>query len=236
MATELTGKKATILLRAEELFANLGLHGVSIRDIAEAARVPPTLVLYHFKTKEGLYQAVFESRARELNEIRETALRPLLDGKEQPDVESVLHALAKPWFDIRKVRGGVSYARLIAREVSDPDEGSRGIIAKTLDPIARRFFEALSRALPEVSRIQVHWAGHYFIAALLMMMANTGRIQRLSGKNCKVDKASEAQIVSFFASALRGLASEQEMKPQRTTLAVPPTRQLRRRNTTNGRL
>ena len=114
----------------------------------------------------------------------------------RPEIEEVLHALARPWFDIRKVRGGVSYARLIAREVSDPDEASRGIIAKTMDPIAKLFLQALMRAMPHADPSDVHWAGHYFIASLMMMMANTGRIQRLSGKYCKAGRSSEQQIVN----------------------------------------
>lgn len=204
MAPRASDKRSAILLQAEELFANFGLHGVSIRDIARAASVPPALVLYYFVSKERLYQEVFESRARELNALREQALQPLLEERARPRVEDVLHALARPWFDVRKVRGGVSYARLIAREVSDPDEASRGIIAKTLDPIAKRFFKALAKAMPEARASDVHWAGHYFIAALLMMMANTGRIQRLSGRHCGTGRSNEEQIVGFFAAALRG--------------------------------
>jgi AcrR family transcriptional regulator len=146
MAAKSQDRKGAILSHAEELFANFGLHGVSIRDIAEAAAVPPALVLYHFSTKDNLYQEVFESRARDFNSSRERALRALAEGPGQPEIEEVLHAMAKPWFDVRRMRGGVSYARLIAREVSDPDEGSRGIIAKTLDPIAKHFFGALHAA------------------------------------------------------------------------------------------
>ena len=207
MAAKSQDRKGAILSHAEELFANFGLHGVSIRDIAEAAAVPPALVLYHFSTKDNLYQEVFESRARDFNSSRERALRALAEGPGQPEIEEVLHAMAKPWFDVRRMRGGVSYARLIAREVSDPDEGSRGIIAKTLDPIAKHFFGALTRAMPHADPGAVHWAGHYFIAALLMMMAGTGRIQRLSGKYCRAGRSSEQQIIRFFAAALRNAAA-----------------------------
>ena len=203
MSARSQDKRAAILAHAEELFANLGLHGVSVRDIANKAGVPPALVLYHFSTKDNLYQEVFESRAREFNTTREKALRTLLEGPVRPEVEEVLRALAQPWFDVRRTRGGVSYARLIAREVSDPDEASRGIIAKTMDPIAKCFFQGLMRAMPDANPKDVHWAGHYFIASLLMMMAGTGRIQRLSGRYCKMDRSSEQQIISFFSAALR---------------------------------
>jgi AcrR family transcriptional regulator len=212
MSARSQDKRSGILAHAEELFANFGLHGVSIRDIADAAGVPPALVLYHFSTKDNLYQQVFESRARDLNILRERALRGLLEGPGRPEIEEVLHALARPWFDIRKVRGGVSYARLIAREVSDPDEASRGIIAKTMDPIAGLFLRALVRAIPNADPSEVHWAGHYFIAALMMMMANTGRIQRLSGKYCKADRSSEQRFVDLFAAGLRNAGATKRGK------------------------
>ena len=208
-------KRRTILSRAEELFANFGFYGVSIRDIAEAAGVPPALVLYHFSTKDNLYQQVFESRARDLNTEREKVLRPLAEGPRRPEIEEVLHAFARPWFDVRKVRGGVSYARLIAREVSDPDEASRGLIGRTMDPLAKLFLQALTRAASDADPSRVHWTGQYFIASLLMMMANTGRIQRLSGKYCRAGKESEQQMVNFFAAALRGGALKKRARTAR---------------------
>jgi len=220
MSARSQDKRSAILSHAEELFANFGLHGVSIRDIADAAGVPPALVLYHFSTKDNLYQGVFESRGRDLNTLREKALRTLVEGPGRPEIEEVLHALARPWFDIRKVRGGVSYARLIAREVSDPDEASRGIIAKTMDPVAKLFFQALMRAMPNANPGDVHWGGHYFIAALMMMMANTGRIKRLSGKYCKADRSSEQQFVDFYAAALRSAAAKKRRKMARNGAVV----------------
>ena len=51
-----------ILDAAEMLFAEDGLHGVSMRQIAVAAKVPIGLIGYHFGSKDGLYRAVFERR------------------------------------------------------------------------------------------------------------------------------------------------------------------------------
>ena len=61
------------------------------------------------------------------------------------------------------------------------------------------------RALPGVPPRRVHWAFHHFIACLISICANTGRIRRLSGKLCPIDD-SEAVIhdlVAFFASGLK---------------------------------
>ena len=199
--------KGVILRSAEELFANGGLHGTSIRDIAIDADVPPALVLYHFKSKDELYQEIFRYRAKALGEVREKRLSLLLRKTARPDLREVLDAMVRPWIELRYEPGGVAYARLIAREVSDPGEASRGIIGKTLDPIASRFLQVLVDAAPELPEAKVHWAYHFLIAALVWIMANTGRIGRLSGGRCEVDDPETVirETVDFFASGIQGL-------------------------------
>jgi len=199
--------KGVILRSAEELFANGGLHGTSIRNIAIAANVPPALVLYYFKSKNELYHEIFRYRAEALGEVREKRLSLLLRKTARPDLREALDAMVRPWIELRYEPGGVAYARLIAREVSDPNEASRGIIGKTLDPIARRFLQVLMDAVPELPQAKVHWAYHFLIAALVWIMANTGRIQRLSEGRCDVDDPETVirETIDFFASGIQGL-------------------------------
>src|SRR5689334_3641647 len=59
-----------ILDQAEALFAQHGMHGVTVREVARAAAVDPALVHYYFETKQGLFDAVFLRRAEVLNEER----------------------------------------------------------------------------------------------------------------------------------------------------------------------
>ena len=47
-----------ILSAAESLFAENGFAGTSIREISEKAGVSGPLILFHFKSKEGVYEAV----------------------------------------------------------------------------------------------------------------------------------------------------------------------------------
>jgi AcrR family transcriptional regulator len=51
---------ARIRETAMRLFAGRGVAGVSVRDVAEAAGVSPSLVIHHYKSKEGLKAAVDE--------------------------------------------------------------------------------------------------------------------------------------------------------------------------------
>lgn len=52
--------KDKILMCANELFARNGLHGTSVRDIANKAEVNLAAINYHFKNKQNLYWRVFD--------------------------------------------------------------------------------------------------------------------------------------------------------------------------------
>lgn len=52
--------KVLILSAAEKAFAQNGLKGTSVQQIADRAGLPKTNVLYYFKTKQELYMAVLQ--------------------------------------------------------------------------------------------------------------------------------------------------------------------------------
>jgi AcrR family transcriptional regulator len=53
-------RRQAILDAATDLFADRGFGAVSIQEIADAAGTHKTTVLYHFDTKEALYEAVLD--------------------------------------------------------------------------------------------------------------------------------------------------------------------------------
>jgi TetR/AcrR family transcriptional regulator len=50
-----------ILMAAEKVFAEKGLNGARTSDIARLAQVPPSLINYHYRSKENLYKTVIEN-------------------------------------------------------------------------------------------------------------------------------------------------------------------------------
>lgn len=210
--------KERILNAAERLFSAHGIDGVSVRQIAAAAGVQLALLTYYFGTKDGLYRAVFERRIAPISAARRARLAEILARRRPPPrIEEVLDALARPWVELRRHRWGAHYTRLIAREVSDPREGRRGIVEDLLDPIAREFMAAMERTLPGLSRARIQWAYHFFIGALLMILLHPRRPQRLSGNLCRVDDndALIGEIIEFFSDALDGRARRQTRKSRR---------------------
>ncbi len=218
MGTKSERTKERILRVAERLFAEHGYDGVSMRSLAAAAGVQLALLSYYFRSKEGLYRAVFQRRIDPISQQRRAALSEIMDSRDpRPSIERVLDALARPWVELRDQRGGQHYSRLIAREVGDPQESRRGIVKDMLDPIAVEFIAAMEKVLPGHPRAQVRWGYHFFIGALLIVLANPTRLQRLSGRLCRIDdsEAVIAEIVGFFSAALR--APPQRARSGRTS-------------------
>ena len=197
--------KERILRVAERLFAEHGYDGVSMRALAAGADVQLALLSYYFGNKLGIYRAVFERRINPLSAQRRATLRRVMERQHPlPSIADVLDALARPWVELRGQRGGDHYSRLIAREVGDPQESRRGIVADMLDPIAAEFIDAMEKVLPDHPRAEVHWAYHFFIGALLLILASPARAQRLSGTLCRFDDSEQliSEIVGFFAAHL----------------------------------
>lgn len=83
---------------AVELFSKKGFGGTTTREIANAAHVNEAIIFRHFETKDGLYTAILDQRAREtLSEEALEALRGLATLEDDVGffrflVQRILHA------------------------------------------------------------------------------------------------------------------------------------------------
>lgn len=201
--------KEDILDAAEKLFARLGFDGASMREIAQAAGVAQALLHYHFKTKEGLFEAMFERRSGAINRIRLARLDTML-ARGTPTLEDILDALLRPTVEAGHdpARGGGAFASLILMMGCSNSEWQKGLIARSYDAMAHRYIAALRLALPALSAADAAWGYLFVIGAALTQMAPTGRVDRLSGQTTS-DSDTDAMLsraVVFAAAGLRGLA------------------------------
>ena len=197
--------RARILGSAERMFAEHGLDGVSVRQIAQEAGVPTGLVGYHFGGKEGLYRACFEARRDLIVDQRLIGLA-LAETETDPDrrLEQVVKALIVPMIRLRN-SGDSSYIRLLSREVFDPRSNDRGIIRDLYDPVAERMIAALAEALPQATPEEVHWGYHVMLGTMTFVVGDGGRIARLSGGRCDPDdsEGAIAHLVALLVAALK---------------------------------
>jgi AcrR family transcriptional regulator len=198
--------RGRILQEAERLFGTSGFDGASMRQVAEAAGVPVALVSYHFGSKEGLYRAVFERRVPTVVEQRLTGLAIAMSETDlERRLELVVKALVFPMLRLRAHDRDPSFGRVLAHETMDPNAEQRGFIREMFDPIAHAVVDALTSALPGRSQEEIWWAYEFMLGAMVYVMGDAGRLERLSGGLCRPDDEDGAvrHMVAFLTAGVR---------------------------------
>lgn len=202
--------KEDILDAAERLFARRGFDGTSMREIAQAAGVAQALLHYHFRTKEGLFEAMFQRRSGAINRIRLARLDQLMKAG-TPAIEDLVDALLRPTVEAGHdpARGGPTFANLILSTGFSAHDWQKGLIAASYDAMARRYIAAIRQALPGMTLADATWGYLFIIGAALTQMAPTGRADRLSdGATSDTDSEALLQRATAFAvGGLRALAA-----------------------------
>jgi AcrR family transcriptional regulator len=82
-------RRESILAAAQGLFAEVGLHGAPVDDIARAAGISPAILYRHFPSKEALYDAVLDR----ISCRRESYIQAIVDSSSEfPDVLRLMTA------------------------------------------------------------------------------------------------------------------------------------------------
>ncbi|MDJ0932481.1 TetR/AcrR family transcriptional regulator [Breoghania sp.] len=198
-------RRYRIVIEAGRLFSLKGYHSVSMREIATAADVQLSLIVYHFSNKENLYRSIFdhfhtffEERLEQLDRIE-----PLT----APDaLHRIVEAFVMPVLNAKATEERWIYSQLILREASDPEEEARGIIRDYYDPMARKFIEALKKALSDKDFHGLTW-GYLFSVSALVMSHFDARMQRLS--DSETNEAHEYEknkfLIRFICGGLSGI-------------------------------
>jgi AcrR family transcriptional regulator len=211
--------KERILDAAEQLFAQRGFYGVSLRDITQAAGVDVALVAYHFGGKRELFTAVFERRAEVLNrerlELLEEVRRAALPGT--PAIEAIVNAFSQPLLE-RSARGGPgwkSYFALVAYVNNSPEFGPL-MMTRHFDPLVDRFIAVLREALPACPPREIYWGYQFLTGALTLTFAETGRIDKLSGGLCHSSDLDSVhqRLVPYVAAGFRALCAQAAPPPR----------------------
>lgn len=197
-------KMELILDAAEELFSRHGLYGVTLKDVAKQVGVHHTLMNYYFDDKKTLFDEVFARRAVVTVERRMRAMdayEAASAGK--PTVEGALRAFLDTDLDlyIEGGEGWKNYAALGAQVANTPEWGA-SLMDEHFDPVVLRLINLLKRALPDCPEADIFWGYHFVTGALMLTLARTGRIDKLSGGVCKSDDfhAVKERMAAFMAA------------------------------------
>jgi len=195
-----------ILNAAEYLFSKHGLHGVTLKDVAARVGVHHTLLNYYFSDKRALFDAVFARRAVVTSDRRMKAMDKYereCGGK--PTVEGALHVFLDTDLDlyIEGGEGWKNYASLTAQVANTPEWGA-DMMDNHFDPVVLRLIDLLKKALPHADVKDIFWGYHFVTGALMLTLARTGRIDKLSGGLCHSDdfQAVKSRMATFMAAGI----------------------------------
>ncbi|OYX14207.1 MAG: hypothetical protein B7Z15_04725 [Rhizobiales bacterium 32-66-8] len=197
-----------MLMVAERMFADEGLGAVSVRGITAAAQVNLASLHYHFGSKEGLLEAIFEARAKPIADERMRMLEDCGAGPGRPPLlEQILTAFLHPalTLGVEPRFGGPAFARLRARLGIESEKVSRRILSRAFDESSRAFLAALGTALPELPAHELAWRFHFLLGTMVYTMADSGRIQSLTHNalNPREGEQTLAHLIPFLAAGFR---------------------------------
>jgi AcrR family transcriptional regulator len=219
MSTEQT--RSRLLDAAETLFIEHGLEGTSLRAITSAANANLAAVNYHFQSKEGLIEAVFDRRIKPLNRerIRRLDEAARAAAPAPAELEQILGAFLAPALQLRASQdpGEANFLRLLGRVFSDPGD-IKVVVLGQFRPTAQRFVAALTQALPDVPRPELLWRLHFLIGSLAHATAAGELIRLMSGGDCDPDDAEGIlhHLTVYAAAGFR--ASHPQSAPQKVSL------------------
>ena len=177
--------KTRILDTAERLFAHQGIEATSLRTITAEAGVNLAAVNYHFQSKEALMHAVI---ARRLDPINQRRLA-MLDAYEAEagfapvPLHQLLDAMLRPIFEMLS-SPAKAFAPMMSRIFTESSDLTEKVFQKHMAHVLARFFPALERALPHLSRTDLLWRMQFMMGAVAHTIGGARVLEVLSGGLC----------------------------------------------------
>lgn len=199
--------KDRIISAAEQLFAERGFAGTSLRGVTSEAGVNLAAVHYHFGTKDALLQAVFDRRIGPVNQQRLARLDELERdaGEGGPALEEILEAFLSPVMDLKRdLEGeGMVWSRFIGRVYSEPLEIVKTMIRDHFEEVGRRFVAALGNALPELDESEIGERLLFSVGALSHTLIDFHQVITPHDGAVPAGAPTLQHLVTFLAAAFR---------------------------------
>jgi AcrR family transcriptional regulator len=200
MTTTHFNTKDRILGAAEELFAQHGFSGTSLRQVTSRADVNIAAVNYHFGSKENLVNEVFRRRMDEMSERRINELRTALENH-PGELEPILAAFIEPALALTFDRHGSAFVRVLARAYAEKNDRLRKFLSDNYGQVLREFAKALAPCLPDLGKEELYWRLDFVAGALTYAMSDFGLIKRPTGMSDKAFADRTCQNLIRFAAA-----------------------------------
>ena len=202
--------RSRILAVASSAFVERGIDNVSMRELTALAGANVAAVNYHFGSKEGLAEAIFDELAPRLNEIRLQELAGVLQRATErhvlPEVADIVASFARPYFDPVHVRaGGLLMAQLVLKHRLAPTPMTQRIVSRHFDPFAREYIRALTIACPDVDPDEMPWRYMFMAGAVVLAATDRNKINRVTTlSDGRLDAADPSALLAALTRFVEG--------------------------------
>ncbi|SLN70685.1 TetR/AcrR family transcriptional regulator [Oceanibacterium hippocampi] len=197
---------------AEQLFAESGIHGVSMRRINQAAGQKNTSALhYHFGSKGALIEAIIEQRMRGINARRLQMLDEIEQAGKATDLTAIVSAIVFPLAECLSAGSRTSYyIQFLAQVYGDPAIRGAHLVSGKFDEGYQRCFALIRQNLPEIPDRVLRQRLLVVTGIVVYILSNFERESRSQqAKNRALDIAFfSSNLVDFLVGAISGKASD----------------------------
>ncbi len=188
--------RSRLLEAAEELFAEKGWAGASMRELTARAGANLAAVGYHFGGKQELFREVVLRRIRAINEVRLERLDALEAAATGVTLEAVLFAFIDPVLESAQEPRGQYFMRLVGRTHGDPDGPWRTVIeGAPFRGVFERFCLALGKVLPQVSSADIAGRVHLMVGALVHTLLHGTQMGTSVGRPACGSEGSPSELL-----------------------------------------
>ncbi len=190
---------------AEQLFAERGLEGVSLRTVGLAAgQRNNSAAQYHFGTRDGLVEAVISHRSATVDRRRAELVGALLDDGSTPELAALVRCFVLPLAEV--VAGGsvdqpTWYLRFLAQVVDF--QGGHAVARLAPRPAHLQELEAAMRAqVPDVAPRDYARRQRWIAQTTLRVLADQEYEQAQGRRTSPLDRVTD-DLVTMLVALLR---------------------------------
>jgi AcrR family transcriptional regulator len=189
--------RESLLDAAEDLFAEQGVLGTSIRSVNKAAGLGPAAVHYHFGSREALLDAVVMRQGTVVLARTIELADAMLAAKRKPTVRGIVQIPAAVYTELlERDRGrGMSWLRVIG-QLSLSHEAH---FTELSEPATRRLIELLRRIYPDAPEKLIAESLTLALTTLIQLMGQLPRESPEDELRARVEALAE-----FVAGGLQG--------------------------------
>jgi AcrR family transcriptional regulator len=181
--------RALYLDAAEQVFAEKGYDGATIRAISKHANVQLGALHYYWGNKQTLFLEVIQRRFAPIVKARLQRLRLITDGPAEArrNILGILTAYYEPVIESAAEDTPGIIAKLVLRIQTDPAQEAQAALTQIAEEAALPFVTLLRSACDHLDEETFYWRLVSLFGAMMFVIGNRAHIARLVTRNSSAE-------------------------------------------------